>query len=237
MITGTNGKFIRNDVEISRGVETLEIMIINWNDQEVEYIVKNTPICQWDQHSRARLGVEFFDYKVSEKPEYIFYTNVFDKMAKDPYFREDVLITLNELEQIRNTIEFKTDFNLMSRSCSYRVKQTMDSLKGQMVRRLKMCEEEFIVAVHMKLRDTLIKLGCKMAETFLPGCDLLQKCDYSSADYLSNMFGCLFTGCNRWPGQTEFATFNFSCSTRKDLEQQLCIKFPKSEYEIKNNIK
>jgi|GEM_PF-3228572 len=223
----------QGNIEIHRGVETLNVEIINWNNKEVEYTVENTPICQWDQHSRARIGVQFFDYKVSEIPKYIMYTYIFDKMNFDKKYRQKAFDVLEKLENIRNKKDFfKVELNLMSRSCSYKVKQTIDSLRGQMIRRLKFCEEEFIVGLHWLLRDKLIKLGFEEAKSFVPGCDLIKKCDYSSADYLSNMFGCLFAGCKRWPDYTEFATFNFSCSTAEELEKQLKIKIPRSQYEL-----
>ncbi len=65
----------------------------------------------------------------------------------------------------------------------------------------------------------------------LPGCDLKQECDYSSADYLSNMFGCLFAGCGRWEDKANYASFNQSCTTPDLLEKQLGITIPRSSYE------
>lgn len=227
----------QGSIEIHKGVETLDIKIIDWNDKEVEYIVENTPICQWDQHSRARIGVEFLDYKVSDTPKYIMYTHIFDKINSDEQYKQKVFATLEKLENIRKDKDsFKVELNLMSRSCSYRVKQTFESLKGQMMRRLKACEEEFITGLHILLREKLIQLGCKQALDFKPGCDILEKCDYSSADYLSNMFGCLFAGCGRWPSETNFASFNFSCSTYTQLNKQLNTTFPLSKYELANVI-
>lgn len=226
------------EILILRGVEPLLVTILNCSEKEIEYTVENTPICQFDQHSRARIGIEFLDYKVSEKPVYIFYSNLFDKVCNNiETFVTETLKALGDLEEKRNTSEFKTEYNLMSRSCSYRVKQTWDSLKGQMSRRLKMCEEEFIVGLHWELRDQLIKLGYTEAEKFVPFCDVIKNCDYSSADYLSNMFGCLFAGCGRWPDKTEFASFNFSCTTRQLLEEQLNIKIPLSYHEEQQLVK
>lgn len=223
------------DIEIYNALEALEVEIINWSETEVEYTVKNTPICQWDQHSRARLGVEFLDYKVSEEPKYIVYSSIFNKLKADSDFNKDTFDTLLVLEKVRNSSNFKTQYNLMTRSCSYRVKQSMSSLFGQMSRRLSFSEEEFIVGLHWMLRDKLIKLGLKQAEKFAPSCDKHKSCQYSKADYLSNMFGCLFAGCGRWPQKTEFATFNQSCTDRKDTEYALNIKIPMSEYEASLN--
>lgn len=232
------GQLIQKDgITIFRDVSLLEVDIISHDEKGIEYTVRNTPICQWDQHSRARIGIEFLDYKVSETPIYVMYNNVFETLIENKDFLNQTIEKLVELENLRNTSEFKTEYNLMSRSCSYRVKQTWDSLKGQMSRRLKFCEESFIVGLHWLLRDKLIKLGYSEAEKFLPFCDVIKNCDYSSADYLSNMFGCLFAGCGRWPDKTEFASFNFSCTTRESLEEQLDIKIPPSYHEEQQLVK
>lgn len=215
-----------NNVIIHRGVEDLAIIINAVDEKGVDYNVRNTPICSWDQHSRARIGVEFLSYEVSNYPEYVFYTHVYDMMFKDVKFSNHVFSTLENLEKLRQKAELKDTYNLMSRKCTYRVKQTWDSLKGQMFRRLKFCEEEFIVGLHWLLRDILIKRGWSQAGEFKPFCDVIQKCDYSQADYLSNMFGCLFAGCNRWPDESEFASFNESCTDKKELEDQLEIEIP-----------
>jgi len=116
----------------------------------------------------------------------------------------------------------------MSRICSYKVEQTWDSLRGQMFRRLKFCEEEFIVGLHWLLKTELL-LKTKYWENikgFLPGCDIKEECDYSTDYYLSNMFGCLFASCGRWPAGTDYATFNKSCTNLSDLEEQLNLVIP-----------
>jgi hypothetical protein len=226
---------VKDEIKLFRGVESLEVNILEISvpGEWLKYEVKNTPVCQFDQHSRARVGVKFIDYQVSEKPEYVLYTKVYDKINSDREFRIEVFKTLEELEKIRQQeTQINTAYNLMTRNCSYKVEQTFSALKGQMMRRLKFCEEEFIVGLHWLLRHKMINLGIEEAKSFLPGCDLIQKCDYSSADYLSNMFGCLFKGCGRWPDESKYASFNESCTTVSELESQLRIIIPKSKYEL-----
>ena len=225
-----------NNIMIYKGVNDLEVEIHEWDGTTITYQVSNTPICQFDQHARARIGVKFFNYKVAEDPVYIFYTHVYDMLAKDEEFRNNVFDTLEKLEVIRkNEQEIPTTYNLMTRACTYWVKQDINSLKGQMNRRLKLCEEEFIVGVHWLLRDKMIKMGIEEAKDFLPGCDRIERCDYSSADYLSNMFGCLFSGCGRWPDKAQYASFNESCTTNSLLEDQLKIKIQRSKHETEKN--
>lgn len=224
---------VYDNLKIMKGVTQLKIDIIDYNNNEVIYSVKNTPICQWDQHSRARIGVKFYDYKVVDEPEYIFYSYTYDLLQNDINLQNKTINTFLKLENIRNLSDNKEQYNLMTRNCEYKVKQSFDSLKGQMNRRLKFCEEEFIVGLHWLLREKLISIDSKHKD-LLPSCDINKVCDYSSADYLSNMFGCLFKGCGRWPDKSYYTSFNFSCSTREDLNKQLNIEIPKSEYENLN---
>lgn len=232
---------LQNDVEVSYGVAPLDVEILSWNPDSkmIKYKVSGTPICQYDQHSRARVGVKFSEYKVSEKPKYVVYTQIWNLMQKDVKFENRILDAFEELEEIRSEADViePQAYNLMSRECSYVVEQSLSSLRGQMMRRLKFCEEEFIVGLHWLLRDKMINMGIKEAESFRPGCDLIGKCDYSSADYLSNAFGCLFAGCGRFPSHTDFASFNQSCTTPELIKEQLGIDCIRSSYEIEKGLR
>ena len=102
----------------------------------ITYKITGTPVCQYDQHSRARVGIKFKDYKVSEEPNYVVYTQVWETMEKDPEFKKEVIETLEELEDIRDDREKNvfssvemSAFNLMSRECSYIVEQNIGSLR------------------------------------------------------------------------------------------------------------
>jgi len=219
---------MHTEIILLRGVENIivEINSLNIEDRIVDYSVYNLPICEYDQHSRARVGVKFSEYKVSNDPVYILYTSIYDKISNDDQLRASVIDTLEKLEVVREKSIYKHQYNLMSRSCSYRVNQTFDSLRGQMGRRLKFCEEEFICSLHFLLRDILIKDGVEEAVSWLPDCDKAQVCNYSDSDYLSNLFGCLFASCGRWPSGTDYATFNQSCSDKSEIEKQLNIIIP-----------
>jgi hypothetical protein len=219
-----------NKINIFKGVVDLRVDILNINEKSIIYFVDFTPICQFDQHSRARIGVKFFEYEVSKKPEYIFYSNVYNMLLHDEQFFKETFKILTKLEKIRNTEQKKETFNLMSRRCSYKVEQTFESLRGQMNRRLKFCEEEFIVGLHWLLRMKLIENGYKKAELFLPDCDLSEECNYSKADYLSNLFGCLFAGCGRWKDKSNYSTFNESCTNITELQNQLRIIIPPNKF-------
>lgn len=226
-----------SSIELQMGVLELNVEILDFDKKQIHYKVSNTPICQYDQHSRARIGVKFFNYNVSEKASYVLYTKLFRSIVDDSNRLKRTVHFLYELEAFRQLADFKDDYNLMSRNCSYEVVQEYSSLKGQMMRRLKFSEEEFIVGLHWLLRDKMIKAGIEQANEYLPGCDFSKKCEYASADYLSNAFGCLFAGCGRWKSHAEYASFNESCTTPQLIEEQLKIVVPKSEWEVENNIR
>ena len=75
-----------------KGIECLDVEILSWNEdsQMITYKITGTPVCQYDQHSRARVGIKFKDYKVSEEPNYVVYTQVWETMEKDPEFKKEV---------------------------------------------------------------------------------------------------------------------------------------------------
>tara|TARA_B110000858_G_scaffold195489_1_gene252027 strand:+ start:99 stop:815 length:717 start_codon:yes stop_codon:yes gene_type:complete len=237
-----------NKIKVKKGIECLDVEILSWNEDSgmISYKVTGTPVCQYDQHSRARVGIKFKDYKVSDEPNYVVYTQVWDTMEKDPEFKQEVMETLQELEELRDDNQDMdaqvepSSLNLMSRECSYVVEQNIGSLRGQMARRLQFCEEEFIVGLHWLLRKKMIDMGISLAEGFKPMCDVTKKCEYAKADYLSNAFGCLFAGCGRWKSHTEFASFNQSCTTPELVKEQTGVTCTKSEYELeleeKNNV-
>jgi len=226
-------------VKIKKGIECLDVEILSWNpdSQMITYKVSGTPVCQFDQHSRARVGIKFKDYKVSNEPSYVVYTQVWEMMEKDSEFKKEIYETLEELESIRDrNILLKqletSAFNLMSRECSYVVEQNIGSLRGQMARRLQFCEEEFIVGLHWLLRQKMIDAGIEIANQFRPTCDVTKNCEYAKADYLSNAFGCLFAGCGRWPSHAKYASFNQSCTTPELVKEQTGVTCTKSEHEL-----
>jgi len=217
-----------NDVILFEGASHIDIDIKDVDSSHVVYKVISAPICCYDQHSRARVGARFFNYEVNENPYYHMYTSVFKKLNDNEDLNYRVIDVLSRLENLRNKSSFKTEFNLMSRDCSYYVDQTYQSLKGQMARRLMFCEEEFVAGLHWHLRDVLINdYKVEVAKIWLPECDNKKKCVYAESDYLSNMFGCLFAPCGRWPAGTKYASFNTSCSDIKVIEDQMGIVIPR----------
>lgn len=228
------------NVTFYKGAYNLNVEIISFDDKKIVYEVQHVPLHTYDQHARARVGVKFIDFQLNTDAVYSLYTEVFDKIDKMSFDeRSKIFETFIKLEKARDASDNKDDYNLMSRDCSYKVEQDYSSLKGQMARRLKLCEEEQIVALHWILRDKMIKAGIDIAKSFAPGCDVTGECDYIAvSDHLSNAFGALFDACGRWDyDKTVYRSFNKSCTTPALIKEQTGIDIFLSKYEIENFIR
>lgn len=228
----------QDNVILYRGVEDLQVNILNHNDSKITFEVINTPIHAFDQHARARVGHKFFDYKISDDPIYTFYTATYDRLLTDPNKVNEFIELAKDVEIQRNKTDFKYPYNLMSRNTSYKVEVEYSALIGQMSRRLKFCEEETITGIFFLLRQKMIDKGIKFANDYLPGCDKTGKCDYIDvSDHLSSVFNALFSACGRHKtDENTYRSFNQSCTTPGLLIKQLHIDIPKSKWEIEQNI-
>jgi predicted aspartyl protease len=147
-----------------------------------------------------------------------------------------VNISLNG-KQIEHIIDTGATVNVLSRSAyeSLNIKPKLRATKTRLRafntdKKLELFGEFEIELEHDNKFTSKMEDAKKIVENFLPGCDVFRKCDYSDTDYLSNMFGCLFSSCGRWPSGTEYSTFNQSCSDVSVLESQLGISIPRGSY-------
>jgi len=194
--------------------------------------VNGVPRHCFDQHARARVGAAFFSIGSRDNNKldtrFILYTKLFDKFSESRFFRSVMTDIKNLYEMIIN--EGKGSWQLaravlpMCYNHSYHFSMNYLALQGQCRRRMKFCEEEFIVGLHWMIREKIREKFPLLAEYLRPGCDYSKKCDYSKSYKLSNAFGCLFASCGRHPAGTEYATFNESCTDIHELEKQLNIK-------------
>ena len=97
-------------VKIFKGISDLKVEILEHDEKSIKFSVQNTPICQFDQHSRARVGVKFSEYKVAEEPEYVLYTNLYERMENDGAMTAMFAQTALQLELSRNSAEIKDDY-------------------------------------------------------------------------------------------------------------------------------
>jgi len=116
------------------------------------------------------------------------------------------------------------------------------SLQDFCAKRLKFCEQEDTCATAWMIRHTLGKKFPLLADYLRPGCDFAQKCQYHEIYSLSEIFGCLFRECGRWPVNApgigedaeaySAAQFNEACSDRSVIEEQLGIDIPDPSKEL-----
>lgn len=193
--------------------------------------VIGTPRHCFDQHARARIGSTFYSIGSRDNNKldssFILYTKLYDNKAFDSTFLNAIkLIYQRIIKEGQGSWQIARAVLPMSYHHPYHFSQNYLSLQDQCARRMQFCEEEFIVGVHWLLRERIKEKFPLLAEFLRPGCDSARSCTYSKNYYLSNVFGCLFSGCGRWQSGTEYSTFNESCTDKNELEKQLKIKIP-----------
>lgn len=101
------------------------------------------------------------------------------------------------------------------------------ALSGFMAKRL-MFEEQFdTVAVAWKMRQELARYYAVLAAPLRPACDLARRCVYHQTNSLSEAFGCLFKGCERWgKPDYKYADFDEYSTEESDVEAWLGEKIP-----------
>jgi len=207
---------------------------------QFSFRVNGLPRSCFDQHARARIGSVFFSIGSRDNnhadSRIILYTKLYDAMEKDAALKTRVINHLREMKDIyelliKNKSSWQTSRALlpMSYQHSYCFSQNLLAIKSQCANRLAFHEEEYICALHWKMRDLIGQQFPLIANYLRPGCDYAKSCAYAKSYSLSNAFGCLFAGCGRWKSGTEYATFNESCSDKSEIEKQLRIKIPNPE--------
>lgn len=108
------------------------------------------------------------------------------------------------------------------------------ALQNMSFQRMKFCEQFDTVAVMWHIREAIKNEYPLLAAFMRPGCDWSGSCQYHSEYGLSELFGCLFTGCGRHAvkGGEKYTEFNRACSTPKEIEEDTGIHIVrKNEWE------
>jgi len=105
------------------------------------------------------------------------------------------------------------------------------ALKDMCGKRMCFAEQSDTVATSWLIREEIKKKFPFLAAYLRPFCDFSRKCLYQQAYSLSEAFGVLFKPCGRWPvdAKYEVATFNYSSTSKEELEKQLRIKIPNAD--------
>lgn len=102
------------------------------------------------------------------------------------------------------------------------------ALQNMAFQRMKFCEQFDTVGVMWLIRDAISERYPLLAAFMRPGCDYAQDCQYHAKYGMSELFGCLFQGCGRWPtkNRERHAEFNRACSTKGEIAKDLKIQIP-----------
>ena len=194
------------------------------------FIVRGASRAQFDQHARQRVGATFFSQGVR------------DNSRADAGFRVPTDLTTNltdmQLNEIKEYIEqgkrlytailkrgkgsYQSARSIlpMGITHNYKYAANLQAIKGYMAQRLQACEQEDTVFVAISIRKAIEDKFPLIASHLKPGCDYAKRCTYHQSYTLSEMFGCLFAGCGRWPDENEYSTFNGSCSNYDTMAEQ-----------------
>jgi thymidylate synthase ThyX len=104
-------------------------------------------------------------------------------------------------------------------------------LQDVCAQRLSFCEQWDTVGAVWKMRREVEEKFPLLACFLRPGCDWARRCTYSETYSLSELFGCLFAPCGRWPKPREYvyATFNEACTDVAELEEDLGFHIPRPD--------
>jgi len=111
---------------------------------------------------------------------------------------------------------------------TWRFSWTMNyrSLKEVMAQRLGFHEQADTVAVAWLMREAVKERFPLLAAFLRPACDWAHRCIYHKTYSLSELFGCLFGECGRWPVEYHYSTWPQPCCTQRDLEADLGFNIP-----------
>ena len=201
------------------------------------FIVRGPSRSAFDQHARQRLAT-FFSQGVRDNSRldagFRMPSEFLPENGGSQELYEEILAYVKEYKKLYKKI-LKTGWgSFQSARClmpmgmthNYKFAANIGVLKSYMAQRLQACEQSDTVAVAIMVWMEVAKQFPLIASHMKPGCDMAKKCTYHQASTLSELFSALFAGCGRWPDTTPYATFNKSCSSYKELNEQLKVNFP-----------
>lgn len=190
----------------------------------------------FDQAARARIGATFFSSGVRDNNKldasFIMPTELYDdeeiRKEIEDYIRRGKDLYEKIINRGRGSWQAARCILPMGMNHPFEFSMTYLALLQQCNKRLKFCEQEDTVGLFWAVREALKKKFPLLAVYLRPGCDRVKRCQYHEAYSLSEMFGCLFKPCGRHSDNSpyEYATFNWACTNKDILEQQLGFKIP-----------
>jgi len=214
------------------------------------FLVRGASRSAFDQHARARVGAGFFSQGVRDNSRADAGFRVPTEFADDPDLLERIKEHVEDAKDLYSDIirrgmgSYQTARSIlpMGSTHNYKFYTNLLALKGYMANRLKACEQEDTCFTAIAIRDSIERRFPLLASHMHPGCDYAKKCQYHNTYSMSEYFGCLFSGCGRWPDDDNaYATFNRSCSSHSTMAGQTGLRLPSptkwKEYQAFHDLK
>lgn len=198
------------------------------------FIVRGASRSAFDQHARMRIGATFFSQGVRDNSRADAGFRMPSQFEENPSLHTEieqhVLATKKLysriLEEGQGSYQSARSILPMGITHNYKWACNMLALKGYMAQRLQACEQEDTVGVAIATWNQMNKKFPLLAHVLRPGCDGAKRCTYHQAYTMSEKFGCLFSGCGRWPDTKSYSTFNRSSASYDTIGKQMGVYFP-----------
>jgi hypothetical protein len=200
------------------------------------FIVRKASRSAFDQHARQRMAT-FASQGVRDNSRLAAGFRCPDEIYNDPELLSEVTAFLKEYKRIYKKIlqrgigSFQTARALMPMGMTHSYKFSVDymAMKSYMAQRLSAVEQADTVGTAILVWNQVNQKFPLLANELRPRCDFAGKCICHQGDG-SELFGALFKGCGRFPtSESNYATFNWSCSSYDTLEKQLGVHLPTPE--------
>lgn len=192
---------------------------------EFMFLIRGASRSAFDQHARLRVGGGFFSQGVRDNSRADAGFRMPSEFGDNPALAVKIINHINEMKKLyveileRGNGSYQSARSILPMgSChNYKFYTNLQALRGYMGQRLKACEQEDTCFTAIAIRDAVEKKFPLLASFMKPSCDYAKECMYHKTYTMSELFGCLFEGCGRWPDKKGYATFNKSCSNYEDM--------------------
>lgn len=184
------------------------------------FTIRGASRAAFDQHARQRVGAFFQSQGVRDNSRIDAGFRMPTELWEDEEMCEEIKKHVLEGKDLYQKILKKGQGSFQAARCimslnwthNYKYGCNFMALRSYCSQRLMACEMFDTTYTAILIREEVKKYSPFLASFLKPRCDMAKKCTYHQSYTLSEMFGCLFSGCNRWPDDESYSTHNHSCS-------------------------
>jgi len=203
------------------------------------FACERIPRWAFDQIARARVGVVFSSQGTRDNNHLDAGFFMHDEIWEDEELKAEFIKAATQCKEVYKKIVSKGQGSWQSARSILPISNThafsfsanFAALQSMLSKRLKFCEADATVAFAWLVKEQIDFKFPLLGKYLYPSCDVRDNCDYNKSYHLSNCFGCLFKPCgrNKSTGNSDYASFNQSCSNRDKIMEQLGVYIPTSE--------